>query len=317
MKRSRQPGRRRRGFTLLELLLALGLSVLLLSAIGMAIDLHLRLLQSGRAEVEQAQLARAVLRKIADDLRSAVQYQSTTKGASSSNGGSTTTADSIDGTGGFTDGMMDDSSADRTSNLVDAESLPTVPGIYGNDRQLQVDTSRLPRLDQLRSLLSAEEMFGSDRMSDIRNVLYFHSNSSPSVESISPLGQENGLMRRDRDRAEALQSFQQGDTIEASGDEELLAPEVTDIQFRYFDGSEWLDQWDSTEQNGLPVAVEVTVWLPRAKAASGGLGMSSAATADLDEENEQAYQLVVHLPVAKPTSQTSTDQSATSQGGTP
>jgi hypothetical protein len=108
---------------------------------------------------------------------------------------------------------------------------------------------------------------------------------------------------------------------EASGTEELLAPEVTDIQFRYFDGSEWLDQWDSTEQNGLPVAVEVTVWLPRPKATrSAGLGLGNADTPDQgagqDEENQQTYQLIVHLPVAKPTSQTATDESATPTGGT-
>ena len=116
---------------------------------------------------------------------------------------------------------------------------------------------------------------------------------------------------------QGLQSLQQGGSIESLGSEELLAPEVTDIQFRYFNGTEWLDQWDSTELNGLPMAVEVTVWIPRPSANTGGLGIWNPATADLDDENLQAYQLVVHLPTAKPTSETSTDQSATLQGGTP
>ena len=64
---------RRTGLTLLELILALGLSVLVLMAIGMAIDVHYRMLDVRRTNVEESQLARASLRHIADDLRSAVQ----------------------------------------------------------------------------------------------------------------------------------------------------------------------------------------------------------------------------------------------------
>lgn len=65
----------RRGMTLLELILALALSALVLMAIGMAIELHFRMFDVRRTNVEEAQLARAVLRHIADDLRSAVQYE--------------------------------------------------------------------------------------------------------------------------------------------------------------------------------------------------------------------------------------------------
>ena len=64
----------RRGLTLLELLLALSLSIVVLMAIGMAINLHYRMFDVRRTNVEEAQLARAVLRHIADDLRCAVQY---------------------------------------------------------------------------------------------------------------------------------------------------------------------------------------------------------------------------------------------------
>ena len=64
----------RSGFTLLEVLLTLGLSGLLMLIVGLAIDLHLRILRTGRAEVEQAQLARAILRRISQDLHNAVQY---------------------------------------------------------------------------------------------------------------------------------------------------------------------------------------------------------------------------------------------------
>ena len=66
--------RKNHAFTLIEIILSLGLSVLVLMAVGMAINLHLRLLDSGRTKVEEAQLARAILRNIAQDLRNAVPY---------------------------------------------------------------------------------------------------------------------------------------------------------------------------------------------------------------------------------------------------
>ena len=41
----------------------------------------------------------------------------------------------------------------------------------------------------------------------------------------------------------------------------MWAPEVVDFRFRYGDGTNWLDSWNSIEKNGLPVAVEMTMKL--------------------------------------------------------
>jgi len=65
---------RRRGFTLLEVFLTLVISAVLIAAITSALNIHLRITESGRTEVEQAQLARALLGRIADDLRIAVPH---------------------------------------------------------------------------------------------------------------------------------------------------------------------------------------------------------------------------------------------------
>jgi hypothetical protein len=61
-----------KGVTLLELILALSLSVMLLMSIGMAINLYFRMLDVRRTNVEEAQIARAVLKQFADDLRTQV-----------------------------------------------------------------------------------------------------------------------------------------------------------------------------------------------------------------------------------------------------
>ena len=63
-----------RGFTLLELMLALGLTTVILLAVSMAIDLHLRSFESRRNYLEQSQLAREILNIVANDIRGVVQH---------------------------------------------------------------------------------------------------------------------------------------------------------------------------------------------------------------------------------------------------
>jgi prepilin-type N-terminal cleavage/methylation domain-containing protein len=63
---------KRPGFTLLELLLALALVVVVLGLLGIAVNVHLRVADATRNEVEQSQSARLALRRLADDLRNAI-----------------------------------------------------------------------------------------------------------------------------------------------------------------------------------------------------------------------------------------------------
>ena len=79
----------------------MGLAVLVLMAVGMAINLHLRLLDSGRTKVEEAQLARAIFRNIAHDLQNAVPYNGSSSSGNSS-GGSSTSGGTSGTTGQYT-----------------------------------------------------------------------------------------------------------------------------------------------------------------------------------------------------------------------
>lgn len=62
----------RRGFTLLELMLASLLATVLLAAVWVVLKMELRFFELGRNEVESAQLARALVDRITDDLRDTV-----------------------------------------------------------------------------------------------------------------------------------------------------------------------------------------------------------------------------------------------------
>src|ERR1043166_3001461 len=65
----------RAGFTLLEVVLALGLAVMVMALVGSEVYTTLRLVDSGRTKTEKEQLARAIVNKIAEDLRATVRYQ--------------------------------------------------------------------------------------------------------------------------------------------------------------------------------------------------------------------------------------------------
>jgi type II secretion system protein J len=45
------------------------------------------------------------------------------------------------------------------------------------------------------------------------------------------------------------------------GTMEELAPWVTQLSFRYFDGSDWVDSWDSSVRRSLPIMVEISILL--------------------------------------------------------
>nr|MBT5019753.1 prepilin-type N-terminal cleavage/methylation domain-containing protein [Planctomicrobium sp.] len=71
---NRQRSRPHQGFSLIEVLIALSLTVLLLSAVYAAVGLHLRFQTVGRAEVKKNQLLRALIRKMDEDFGSIVLF---------------------------------------------------------------------------------------------------------------------------------------------------------------------------------------------------------------------------------------------------
>ena len=61
------------GFTLIEVLVAVAMALLLLTAVYSAIDMHWRFESSGQLELQRGQVARAVYGRLSIDIRS-VQF---------------------------------------------------------------------------------------------------------------------------------------------------------------------------------------------------------------------------------------------------
>ncbi|MFO0903636.1 MAG: hypothetical protein U0939_11585 [Pirellulales bacterium] len=466
------PRKRRAGVTLLELILALGLTVILLGAIGMAIRLNLRTLDARRSNVEEVQLARAVLRMISEDIRSTVQYQpqdfsaveqmmtnaasaqvneaaaaaaGATGGPGASGGGSSASAGGGAGGGGFVGGGFGGgpgggggpgrgggpggpgggpggggfgggggrggqqsggqqggqqgnqqgggqqgggqntggqqgnnggnagvgsgagggrggpgggrgnqgggrgpgggmggigmplgdvvsgggSSGATTSGgastsgaaggasgaggaageaaateEIDDGAVPTsAPGLFGNHFQLQIDTSRLPRLEQYQKVMGDGGV--TDVPSDTKTVAYFirAAGDAPVSNGFAPAGtitsldaSRGGLYRRELDRAVTQYANENGQSDSLNQKGELIAPEVVGLEFRYFDGTQWLEQWDSLQTNSLPLAVEILVAIQPGVRWDG----TNSMTADVTSVQPRIFRQVVRLAASRP-----------------
>lgn len=225
--------------------------------------------------------------------------------------------------------------------------MTTTPGVYGTLNELYIDTSRPPRLDQLLKSYAgytniavpniAPEVTANGSMprtatgqashlalSDLKTVHYFYrqgqevtDTSSVTITSLSPTAQKDqlligGLIRQDIDRAQRLAAEELGDQTTLDSGQKLIAPEVVGMEFRYFDGTQVLETWDTKVNGGLPPAIEVRLWLAdpneihAAEATGAGILASRAAARE--------FRQTIFLPLAKPASTTTTD--STSSSGT-
>jgi prepilin-type N-terminal cleavage/methylation domain-containing protein len=337
--------KRRCGFTLFELILAVALGATLLALIGTAINLYLMRVDADRTRVEEAQLARSVLAMIADDIRGATVYQRQDTEAiaqlmaagtpfdvdsidqareamagAGATGGTGSTASLTGGSGGSS-GSSASGGSSSFGGMSSEESDETMPlGLNGAVDELYVDVTRLPRQEELfatqtgytnaPSAASGTNPGGMGASmtatavnppADLKTVHYFIRQGnvvapgSAAVTGLAPAAQASagGLVRQEVSRRERQFAEQTGSCALGAG-EVLVAPEATQIQFRYYDGTQLIDTWDMKERKQLPLAIEVSVWLRSARAAT------AENTGPNDPVNaSRVYRQVVYLPMAE------------------
>ncbi len=306
-------GLRRPGMTLLEVILALALSLLVLMGLSMAIDSHLRVVDRSRRQVEQALLARSLLHRIADDIRSAIRYDPQNIRALVPQL-STPSLEDLAAQAGL--GQMDFSDIeDPEATAAETTPQPPVPGIYGNRYELYIDLSRLPRLDQFQyELISTEGSPILDRTSEVKRVAYYvvrpELRAAAEVAEAAGLLGQSGLVRWELDRAVSLLAAEEGTLTDIERQAEPLAPEVLGIEFEYFDGQQWLPEWDSQVMGGLPVAIRIALALASEEPSSASAGLWGMFSGGSSSPAEPIiYRMLVHLPASAPMQDTSTLES--------
>ena len=274
--------RRRSAFTLLEVLLAMSISVMVLGAVYAFVGHQLRQAQAGRDVIERATLARAILGRIDTDIRSIITLSDPGRYRLQPNVSGDTAASPMTATGPGTAGKSSASTASTagaassasassspsassstsgtpgTSTTTGAIDLPR--GVIGSSTELNIYVSRLPT-----------EMFGTDSSdptlltSDLRRISYWMGGD----------GDNAGLCRME---VRLITSDDAANLTLPSGDvaQYLYAGEVKSVEFGYFDGTAWQTSWDSTMLGadqvtpiGSPRAISIKIELAQVSPVGG------------------------------------------------
>lgn len=280
--------RPRWGYTLLELLLALALTVVVITTISMAIQSYVVALTRQQAKIERKQVARSVLNMIAKDIRAAIQYKpGDYSGLEAQFAASQPAAPGEEG------------EEQEDSGLIDEEQVSFRPAMLGSETVIMMDISRLPRLDQYNPMM-ATAVDRASSPSDVKSLAYFFSSQDMQQDASQIQFNEarapGGLFRREIDRAVAAYM---GDFDMVSNPDEytkLVASEIAEINFQYFDGEDWQSSWDSEEDGGFPLAIEMIIVIDPARSSMTSQEYSYSG---FDQNSMETFRLVVHLPVSE------------------
>ncbi len=217
--------------------------------------------------------------------------------------------------GGDITGDLGDTGTVANTDIAASESPAPVPGLYGNQFELQIDVGRLPRVDEMQRMVTASSTGTlQDIPSDVKTVAYFlydPANGTGVGDYRDAAGNpQAGLVRRVLDRAVTLYASDNASSSSLQNAGEVIAAEIVMLQFEYFDGMEWLSEWDSQEQGGLPMAVRITIVLaPRDNTQPTGSRTPVATSQVGTDINGEMYSLTVRLPAAQRAESATTDPS--------
>lgn len=238
----------RRGYTLIEVLLALTLSVMLMSAVYGALHHHYVLKTRGTEQVKFAQAALGLMHDFAGDVERVRSLDAESDETNSSD------------RRGVEERLLSNlSSAAIGERLLEIENDAESPILlHGTSRQIVLTATG--RNDRFQTLPSAEGANGNaeqivwaiGRDKPLRAAISEYAGET-RVQTIAASAGRLGLLRvaiptTGRSRAERGLAT------------EVLS-QVKELRFRYFDGSRWLENWSTAETKNLPRAIEVVFWI--------------------------------------------------------
>jgi type II secretory pathway pseudopilin PulG len=302
----------RRGYTLFELMIAVGLTTLLMAALYKAMDIYFNLQLDSHEEITRQQVARSVLRQMTRDIQSVVFTKQDllpeeeepevmdmlSTGISIGSGSSTGT-----GSTGSTSELDGNSYGEST---VDPETLSNTytSGLVGTATDLQLFISRP---DRNLAYVSAQELSSPEqRTGDLLLVRYLMASKtggglgSQIADREAPGNSDGpiGLARVEGDLYGLSTAVETAEEMPQLNAAKLLAREVFNVTFRYYDGAQWLEEWDSTARNELPKAIEIVLTLRDEQPAPGAVIYDEEPDAyALPQTN---HRMVVPLPTAEP-----------------
>ena len=301
----------RAGFTLLELLIAIGLTSILMVALFSAMDIYFKLQLDSQEEITRQQISRALLRQMTRDIQSVVfvkkqavddeETAPTSPGTGSDASGGSTPAGGSTQAGGSNSLSSTGSTAQTTDGDTTAAMLKYTSGLVGSATDLLLYVSRP---DRTLSYVDAQSLTStSERTGDLMMIRYLVADTSAGGLSSTIAkrfaGNKNGpigLVRITGDLYGMSTAVQAGEERDFTCVDQIDAEEVSQVAFSYFDGLNWQETWDSTTLNSLPVAIEIILTLRNAE--SGDVFSSNKP--DPYALGETKHRMIIALPLAEP-----------------
>jgi hypothetical protein len=263
----------RRAFTLFEVILAIAMSVVLISALYLALSMHYRLARSGREIIDETAVTRFVVKRITQDIDcqlSAIdpRLQGNNKNSgnsSSGNGGSspsttsttitaagittnTTTGNSGSSPGTSSSNPSSSSSSNSSTNSTVVFNL----GVYGDSNHLVLTGRSVPR-----DLTQAPGSTPS-QTSDLRRVTYWLAGGGLARQEIRLVTGTDATASSPPALPPAV----------GNPEAYIIAPQVKQFSLEYYDGNTWQSSWDGSTADattgypiGPPMAIAFTVTL--------------------------------------------------------
>lgn len=232
-----------RGFTIIEVLVAVALTSLLMAAMYSAMNIYWTAATDSYEEIERGQIARAILREMARDIQS-VSFVEQDTAESEEDVESTETVDADTAMSSYTNGLFG-----TARDLVLYISRPDRNNAYVSSQDVTSPADRSGDAIIVRYLLAEKGAGGlsGDLASD--NI---ENNSSETTV---------GLGRMQGDLAGLSLAINTGNVDMQKEASVLLAKEVSGLTFEYWDGVEMQVEWDSTVQNAMPIAIVINLTL--------------------------------------------------------
>jgi hypothetical protein len=320
----------------MEIVLAIGLTSVVMYLLMTAIELYMVRVDSSRSRVESAQLARTLLDQIAADLTATRLYapqaggmgggqaagaatggQQSGGGAATNGGASGSAGGGMNSGGGGATGSGVNSSGGSSSgggSTSGGSMLPpaSVQGIFGTVDELRIDRAAFPNWQRAaREVLPEEPSTVADMPASVRYYLVDGDRQTSEQLALQGVTAEEateshaGLYREVYTTA-ALAG--ESDPLVAPTQRdgarlELLAPEVVKMEISYFDGTQLVEVWDSLDEGALPAGVEIrlTIYEPSFQDALEGEQETRLAGQPQYRESELVeYRRFVRLPSISP-----------------
>lgn len=285
--------RTRSGFTLVEVLISMALTLVLMSMLYTAMDLHYRFSTAGQIEVERCQIARALLSEMSADIRSTVFVPEEIE--------ETDEEDDSD------DSSDDDDESVTVEPIVEYVSpdlafASSSLGLFGDSESIviHVRRPRRPEVDENESIL------GGVNDGDLMAVSYFLLGGNNSMNASfgdqipdesptsSSLDQQTGVARMVGSPLALGLLENVSDAASMSREARMIAAEIEALQFEYHDGYEWVSEWDSDAEGRLPNAVGIKITFRDEEFEEGTINQQTAS------ELTKEFNIVVPLTAANP-----------------